>query len=168
MTRPQNENMIWCQEDNKTAQKDKNTSRQQNDTKFKLASVEKKQNKRLKEVLVFSSGQCLDASLWCDGVEHCAEDELDCPPPTPTISLPSKTTPFPERLILNGIRASANVSGFHLRELSARNQWTSVARGWSQWRPRLKHLTGVHTIRLYIICYKVGCCPYYKVEHLLL
>ena len=28
----------------------------------------------------------------------------------------------------------------------------------------MKHWTGVHTIRLYIIYYKVGCCPYYKVE----
>ena len=153
MTRPQNENMIWCQEDNKTAQKDKNTSRKQNDKKFKLASVEKKQNKRLKEVLVFSSGQCLDASLWCDGVEHCAEDELDCPPPTTTTSLPSKTTPFPERLIFSGKRLIRKCFRFSFEGALCPQPVNQCGEGLKPVETEVETLDG---------------CPYYKVIYYIL
>merc|ERR1719495_900539 len=57
------------------------------------------------EKLCSSSGQCLDASLWCDGIEHCAEDELQCPSlPTKstTTTIGPKTTLFPERFSFEG------------------------------------------------------------------
>ena len=37
-----------------------------------------------------TSGQCIPADLWCNGIEDCSDDEVDCPvfkPPTkPTIN----------------------------------------------------------------------------------
>ena len=118
-----------------------------------MASVEKKQNKRLKEVLVFSSGQCLDASLWCDGVEHCAEDELDCPPPTTTTSLPSKTTPFPERWILNGIRLISKYFRFSFEGALCPQPVNQCGEGLKPVETEVETLDG---------------CPYYKVIYYIL
>lgn len=49
------------------------------------------------EKLCAGSGECLALALWCDGVEHCGEDELHCP--LPTSATTTTTTVFPERWV---------------------------------------------------------------------